>query len=146
MGRVTAVDTSEKMLHKFREKLEDTGKVETLHGDVLDLEGENLYDGVVSSMTMHHIPDIDALFATLYRLLKPGGFLAVADLAEEDGTFHDQGNEGVHHFGFDPETLKRQAERAGFVQAETERVHTVEKADGRRYDILLLRATKPLCR
>lgn len=146
VGRIVAVDTSEKMLQKFREKLGDTGKVETLHGDVLELEGEHLYDGIVSSMTMHHIPDIDALFATLYRLLKPGGFLAVADLAEEDGTFHDQGNEGVHHFGFDPETLKRRAERAGFVEAETEIAHTVEKPGGRRYDILLLSATKPALR
>ena len=140
---ITAVDTSEKMLQKFRQKLEATEKVDTVHEDVLALRGENLYDGIVSSMTMHHIPDINALFSSLFRLLKPGGFLAVADLAREDGTFHDQGNEGVHHFGFDPDTLRKKVENTGFVRTEVEVVHTVEKANGRCYDILLLNATKP---
>ena len=43
------------------------------------------------------------LSQNLVRLLNAGGFLAIADLYEEDGSFHGEGFTG--HNGFDPENL-----------------------------------------
>ncbi len=63
------------------------------------------FDLIVSSMAMHHIKDTAATIAKLAQLLKKGGMLCIADLESEDGTFHDRGNEGVYHFGFDPDAL-----------------------------------------
>ena len=68
----------------------------------IDLSKENLprtFDGIISSMTMHHINDVNSMFNRLYSLLPTGGFIAIADLETEDGSFHTE-DTGVFHFGF----------------------------------------------
>ena len=136
VGSVTAVDASANMLKKLTEVLPNAA----IHqGDIMEYEPNEAFDLIVSSMTMHHIQDIDALLAKLYNLLTPGGYIALADLAEEDGSFHDHGNEGVHHYGFNCDTLKKRAKNAGFEDLKCRIVHTVVKAKG-EYPIFLLTA------
>ncbi|WP_456402111.1 class I SAM-dependent DNA methyltransferase [Hydrogenimonas sp.] len=137
VGTITGVDSSSAMLEKFAAIGGDTVAV---HCDILAFESDEPFDGIVSSMTIHHIERIDLLFEKLHSLLKPGGFLAVADLAPEEGTFHDHGNEGVYHFGFDEAFLLQEAQRAGFVDISHTFVHRIEKPSGRAYDIFLLTA------
>ncbi len=139
--QVVACDTSAQMLKKLRQKLP---RAHCVVGDILAFESEEPFDLIVSSMTLHHIQDTTALFAKLFHLLRPGGYLAIADLSLEDGTFHDQGNDGVYHFGFEEESLCKQMERIGFADIRYRTVHTVRKDNGRVYDIFLLVATKPL--
>ena len=138
VGEVTAVDTSAGMLEKLAEALPDA---RIHHGDIMEVGEHGAYDLIVSSMTMHHIPDIDALFEKLHALLAPGGHIALADLAEEDGSFHDHGNDGVHHFGFNGEDLEKRAKKAGFADVACRVVHTVIKEKG-DYPILLLTAKR----
>ncbi|WP_353662673.1 methyltransferase domain-containing protein [Hydrogenimonas sp. SS33] len=145
VGHVTAVDTSKGMLEKFTRKFApESRKIDTFHGDILEFEASAPYDGIVSSMTMHHIEDLGALFHKLHTLLKPGGFIAIADLTPEDGTFHDHGNDGVHHFGFEEGELRSLLSGPGFMAASIDMVHTILKGK-RRYDIFLLTARKPPC-
>ena len=143
VSRITAVDTSPGMLRKLEEAAPSPEKIETVLGDVTAYGCPGCFDGIVSSMTMHHIEDTAALLRHLYTMLKPGGFLAIADLMPEDGTFHDHGNEGVHHFGFDEKELVDRAKEAGFEGVRYERIHTVDKGDDRRYGIFLLGAIRP---
>lgn len=138
VATVTGVDSSEKMLEKFRE-IGDS--CITVHCDINKYQPNRAFDGIISSMTMHHIEDIEALFLKLYSLLKPGGFIAIADLREEDGTFHDGGNEGVCHFGFDTKKLEDIAKSAGFKSVKSETVYSVSKGE-REYPIFLLTAKK----
>ena len=63
-------------------------------------------------MVLHHIVSIQSLFERFYNMLLPGGFLAIADLFTEDGSFHGEGFDG--HKGFDPEQLKVQLQKTGF--------------------------------
>jgi 2-polyprenyl-3-methyl-5-hydroxy-6-metoxy-1,4-benzoquinol methylase len=71
---------------------------------LIDLTSQDRLDGnydlIVSSMTMHHVCDIAALVSDFVRALNPGGWLALADLETEDGTFHDDPT-GVCHHGFE---------------------------------------------
>ncbi|WP_457592628.1 class I SAM-dependent DNA methyltransferase [Hydrogenimonas sp.] len=143
VAEITGVDSSEGMLHEFSKI---GGAVKAVHSDILTYDTAARYDGIVSSMTMHHIQDIDALFCKLFSLLKPGGFIAIADLATEDGTFHEHGNEGVCHFGFDELQLQHAARGAGFTDTAHRCIHTVEKENGRCYDIFLFTALKPRSR
>jgi cyclopropane fatty-acyl-phospholipid synthase-like methyltransferase len=143
VSTITAVDTSERMLEKLREAVPGPGKIETVLGDVTAYECPGCFDGIVSTMTMHHIRDTAALLRHLRSMLKPGGFLAVADLMPEDGTFHDHGNEGVHHFGFEEEALCKMAYEAGFSNVAYHHIHTVKKGNRREYGIFLLSATRP---
>ncbi len=111
---IDAVDNSEGMLSVLKEKIEKAG-IENITPVKKDLEkedfGEEKYDLIVSSMTMHHIKNLENFLKKLYRVLKKGGYIAVADLEKEDGTFHSD-NEGVYHFGFD----KRIAETAANIK------------------------------
>jgi predicted TPR repeat methyltransferase len=138
--RITAVDTSEGMLAELK-SIE--GHIETYRSDIMAYDPPERFDGIVSSMTMHHIEDTQALFVHLFTLLEPGGFIALADLAPEDGTFHTLGNEGVFHFGFDETKLKTVAQSAGFVDISYRIIHTINKAGNKSYEVFLLTASKP---
>lgn len=108
VGSVTGVDSSTGMLDILQAKIEKSN-IRNVHIRNLDLEqGDELraqYDLVVSSMTLHHVRDIEPLLLKLYAVLAPGGRLCIADLDIDDGQFHDD-NTGVFHFGFDREKLQ----------------------------------------
>jgi ubiquinone/menaquinone biosynthesis C-methylase UbiE len=113
---VMGMDSSRGMLDVFKAKIESQGltnvKTRCLDpekGDALDGE----YHLVVSSMTLHHIKEIEPLLEQFYRVTAPGGYLCIADLDLDDGQFHES-NEGVFHFGFDRATMGRAFMKAGF--------------------------------
>ena len=47
------------------------------------------FDLIFTQMVLHHVSDIETIINRLSQLLNPGGYLAVADLYEEDGSFYD---------------------------------------------------------
>jgi ubiquinone/menaquinone biosynthesis C-methylase UbiE len=123
---ITGVDSSEGMLAVLRKKLEQ-GDLTNVRTACLDLDkGQALsgeYDLVVSSMTLHHIPDVARLLSEFRRVLRPGGRLCIADLDSEGGRFHED-RTGVFHHGFDRAALARTFESAGFCE-----VHAVTAAE-----------------
>ncbi|MDY8134276.1 class I SAM-dependent methyltransferase [Aquimarina sp. 2201CG5-10] len=75
----------------------------------MDLTTEKLnekFDSIISSMTLHHINNVDELFKTFYTLLNDKGTIAIADLDTEDGSFHTT-DTGVFHHGFDRKEFKK---------------------------------------
>jgi trans-aconitate 2-methyltransferase len=72
-GRLLAVDGSEAMVAKARERLGD--RASYLVADLAELEVDNPVDLVFSTATFHWILDHDALFARLRAALRPGGRL-----------------------------------------------------------------------
>jgi len=105
-SEITLMDNSREMLKMAEQKMKtgDDLKFKTLF---LNLETEDYrgdpFDIIYSQMVLHHVRDIDAIIRKFYHLLNPKGILAIADLYQEDGSFHD-GNMDVHK-GFDPEKL-----------------------------------------
>jgi cyclopropane fatty-acyl-phospholipid synthase-like methyltransferase len=112
VAKITAVDNSKGMIDEFLKK-DFSCKKEALLMDYIKEDIKERFDGIVSSMTIHHIKDIKALFEKFYHDLKEGGFIAIADLDKEDGTFHSS-NEGVYHFGFYFEDLRKDIATLGF--------------------------------
>lgn len=133
------IDTSKGMLEKL-DALE-MDNVVSCYGDFCEFKSVKKFDGIVSSMTMHHIKALDKLFDKMYELLKEGGFIAIADLMSEDGTFHND-NDGVHHFGFEEEDLLKIAKAHGFKEAQYQKIFDVKKDDKDAYGIFLLTAKK----
>lgn len=138
---VVGVDLSEKMLEQLEGKNSDTLRVEALCHDICDMPLERKFNGIVSSMAMHHVEDTAGLFKSFHEHLKRDGFIAIADLEVEDGTFHSHGNDGVHHFGFERDELRLTIENAGFEHVRFHHAYTVEK-ESRNYPIFLVTATK----
>jgi len=112
---ITGMDSSRGMLAALESKVAGQG-LSNVRTQFLDLEQggkvEGHYHLIVSSMTLHHVPDPAALISQLAGALLPGGTLAVADLDTEDGSFHGD-NTGVLHLGFDRARIKGLFERAG---------------------------------
>lgn len=141
VGKVYAVDISAAMLEKLSEKHELRGKVETRCQDILQQPLGVRLDLIMSAMAMHHVEDTAALFEAFAAHLTKGGQLALADLDQEDGTFHPEGTEGVYHQGFDREVLRGLLERAGFGEIAFVTATRVPR-EGREYPIFLVTAKR----
>jgi 2-polyprenyl-3-methyl-5-hydroxy-6-metoxy-1,4-benzoquinol methylase len=113
---ITGADSSQGMLDVLNAKVEQRGLTNVSTQLVNFEHGERIsgaFDLVVSSMTMHHVPDTATLLKQLAGHLRSGGTLCIADLDNEDGSFHHD-NTGVFHYGFDRVALKGLFEAAGF--------------------------------
>jgi ubiquinone/menaquinone biosynthesis C-methylase UbiE len=144
VGTITLVDPSAGMREVMAAKV-DGGRLpgESRIWD-LDLAADPVpddrFDLVASLMTLHHVSDVPRVLAALAELLADGGRLALVDLVEEDGSFHD-GEFGGHN-GFDTAQLVQGVQEAGFSDVEvTPDFHHVEK-NGRNYPLFLLTAVK----
>ena len=127
VSRIIAIDNSPSMLQELNEKRQEFGcDIDIVENDILKYNNSILFDGVISSMTIHHIKDTKALFLKLFNIIKVGGFIAIADLDSENGTFHSD-NTGVFHFGFDREFLGAIASEIGFVDIVFETANTIQK-------------------
>jgi 2-polyprenyl-3-methyl-5-hydroxy-6-metoxy-1,4-benzoquinol methylase len=142
VARISAVDISQGMLDELVKKSSLEGKVASYCQNILHEPLEEDFDGIVSAMALHHVEDTEEILKVFYEHLKPGGFVALADLDKEDGTFHAGNNEGVFHFGFDRAGFQSKLESAGFKNIEFYTAYTVEKENGRRYGIFLVKAKK----
>ncbi|MCL4432550.1 MAG: methyltransferase domain-containing protein [Epsilonproteobacteria bacterium] len=139
---VTGVDLSSGMLKQLETKNTPSLHVTPLLQDIMERPLDQKFNGIVSSMAMHHVADTLGLFQTFYAHLERDGFIAIADLEEEDGTFHAQhGNDGVHHFGFNRESLRKTIEKTGFKNVRFHNAYSVDREDG-NYPIFLVTATK----
>lgn len=49
-----------------------------------DYDGEETaFDAVVASLSLHHVPDLDAASSKIERLLRPGGLVVLSDFGKE---------------------------------------------------------------
>jgi len=142
IGALTLADISEGMLAVAARKVAaaDDPRVRTVKLDLLaDPLPADRYDLIFSAMTLHHISDTAGILQRFRAALRPEGFLCVADLDTEDGSFHGAGFEG--HLGFDRQVLGAQARAAGFpsVRFSTAfEMHKTGAAGARSFPIFLM--------
>jgi ubiquinone/menaquinone biosynthesis C-methylase UbiE len=148
VGSITGVDSSRGMLDVLAGKLARLS-LTNVRMRYLDIDAGDVLDGryglIVSSMTLHHIRQIEPLLEQFYRVLAPGGHLCLADLDLDDGQFHSD-NQGVFHFGFDRPALRGVFAAAGFedVRDTTAAEVTKPTREGqlRRFTIFLMTGRK----
>lgn len=147
LADITMMDNSSEMTRVAIEKIE-SGGFTNMQAIQFDLEHHDYtkkrFDIIYNQMVMHHVNDPSAIFQKFYDLLNPGGYLAIADLYEEDGTFH--GNDFTGHNGFNVESLKKIIANTGFKSAYHENCYTINKVieDGstKSFPVFLLVARK----
>jgi predicted TPR repeat methyltransferase len=138
--KVYGVDTSTQMLAKLQEKNTSELNIEPINRDIVKEPLTQTFDGLVSSMTLHHVEDLKAFFDVIYTNINDNGFIAIADLESEDGTFHSD-NTGVFHFGFDEKELCSIVKKSGFKDVKFKNINTINKQH-RDFGVFLLTATK----
>ncbi len=148
VGSLTGVDSSQGMLDAFAAKVAQRGlghvttqRVDLDQGDEIG----GCFDVIISSMTAHHIKDVPSLLRTFYRVLTPGGWVAIADLDVDDGQFHEDAT-GVFHGGFDRQMMRRWLSEAGFGEigdtTATSMVKPTSKGENREFTVFLMTACK----
>lgn len=141
---MVGVDSSQGMVDRLTAKCSAAG-IQNTRAICSNLEQGELPVGpfhlVTSAMTLHHIPEIVPLLTSLRGLLHPGGWVALADLETEDGSFHDNPT-GVFHHGFSREELEGFLAQAGFTSIAIRRATTMRKGE-RVYSVLLAVAVNP---
>ena len=83
-GKIVAVDVSEKMVERAREKFGNEPSVELRASDALSLDEGERFDAAVIYNAYPHFPDKLALVEKVYRMLKPSGRFVVAHGSGKD--------------------------------------------------------------
>lgn len=139
---IRMADSSEGMFAELKVKILERG-IQNMHPVMLDLEKEAAAgyqtDIIFTQMVLHHIGEIELVLERFYSMLRPGGYVCIADLYAEDGSFHGAGFSG--HNGFDPDVLKTQLEKTGFVQVRYDECYQIKKGE-KIYPIFLMTAKK----
>ncbi|HVV37784.1 MAG TPA: class I SAM-dependent methyltransferase [Acidimicrobiales bacterium] len=140
VGPVTLADSSSGMRDVMHAKIA-AGQLVDARVWALDLATDpppdEQFDLIVTVMTLHHIPDLTRVLGAFRRLLPPGGYLCIADLEREDGSFHGADFDG--HHGFARDALGQDVTRAGFRDVAFSDCTTMVK-DGATYGIFLATA------
>jgi tRNA (cmo5U34)-methyltransferase len=87
---VSLLDLSQPMLERAQERVRTAtrGEVRATQGDIREVAlEENRYDLIVASAVLHHLrtdQEWNAVFARLFRALRPGGMLWIYDLLQHE--------------------------------------------------------------
>ena len=141
-AEITLMDSSREMIEVCKEKAAyfKTSYITPLWFDLEQTDFEGKFDVIYNQMVLHHVTNIDFIFNRFFALLNPGGYLAIADLYPEDGSFH--GPEVKVHWGFDPGELTKKLRSHGFKTVEFHESFRMKRESGRVYPIFLLVAQK----
>jgi predicted TPR repeat methyltransferase len=143
VGPVTLADSSAGMRDVMNRKI-TAGTLTGARVWNLDLTSDPVpderFDLVVTVLTLHHIPDVAPVLAAFAELLDDGGHLCIADLEEEDGSYHGESFEG--HRGFDVDALRAILDQAGFTEVRVDRCGEIDR-HGRSYPLFLATGIRP---
>ncbi|MFP4016331.1 MAG: class I SAM-dependent DNA methyltransferase [Halanaerobiales bacterium] len=113
--KIVLADNSRGMLDVLKDKIEKHD-VENMEVRYLDLTSDptpsEKFDIIYTLMTLHHIPEVDKVITDFSNMLGGSGYLCIADLVEEDGSFH--GDQFQGHNGFTREELEGLLVKHGF--------------------------------
>lgn len=114
-SQVILADSSQQMLEVASNKIasENINNIETQQVNSLS-EVTATHSAIATLMTLHHIDNINQFLSEAFDKLDRDGILIVADLYQEDGSFHKHNPKYNGHNGFDIDELSTMVNNAGF--------------------------------
>jgi len=107
-NRITLADNAEEMIKVLKEKIQVAG-IKNFDPLLIELLGEDInlpmQDVVYTLMALHHIPDINSILKTFNSIITENGYLCIADLVKEDGSYHAHESNFNEQNGFDRKEL-----------------------------------------
>lgn len=140
---ITLMDNSSEMVKVMNEKIRASNAINlkalNFNLELADYNDEK-FDLVITQMVLHHVADIDLIISRFRKLLNRGGYLAIADLYSEDGSFHGPGFTG--HKGFDIAELSGILGKHGFTNITSDKCFVINKKISddvtKQFDVFLL--------
>lgn len=117
--KITLVDSSAGMIEVLKEKIR-SGKIDHFTPVLADLlrddhkVGLQKQDVIYTLMTLHHIVDLPRILSIFSQMIVQDGYICIADLVKEDGSFHASHPGFDGHNGFEQEELSNLLEKADF--------------------------------
>ena len=127
---VMLVDISEKMLEQARLKVEKQAidNVYLLQQDLLTNPLNQLFDIIVVSRVLHHMPNVEKTLAMFRNHLVEDGQLFIADFVKTD----------VNHHGFHLDELEENLSQNGFLPVKSQIIYSAEELFLENYAELFL--------
>ena len=118
-GSVTLVDISEKMLEQAHLKVEKQGieNVQLLERDLLLNPLNQLFDIIVVSRVLHHVPNVEETLAMFRNHLVEDGRLFIADFVKTD----------INQHGFKLDDLEEKLFQTGFLSVKSRVIYSAEE-------------------
>lgn len=127
---ISLADNSTGMIDVLNKKIKNQ-HLKNFKPLLVDLLKDNLNIGkfnvIYMLMTLHHILDLKKVSKIFNSLLKTDGYLCIADLEEEDGSFHVNHPHFDGHNGFDKKQLSQLLVANGFKVERYKVSFTIEK-------------------
>jgi ubiquinone/menaquinone biosynthesis C-methylase UbiE len=147
LKEITLMDNSKEMVRVTKEKIKSSGSI-NLKAIEYNLETDDYENGkfdlIFTQMVLHHVNDIGNIIKKFWSLLNSNGHLVIADLYEEDGSFH--GEDFTGHKGFNPDSLSDILSNTGFSAIASSKVFTIDRkiseTESKQFDVFLLSAKK----
>ena len=140
-GKVYGLDMTDEMLALARENQQKAGvlNVEFLKGDIEQMPlPDNTVDVIISNCVINLSPDKDQVFKEAFRVLKPGGRLAVSDIVVR-GTMPQEIRHSVELWAgcvagaLEEAVYLEKLQQAGFEQTSIEPTRIYSAADAREF-------------
>lgn len=145
LKEITLMDNSSEMVKVVNQKIKTTNSknLRVLNFDLEHTDYKNSrFDLIFTQMVLHHVADIESIIGKFSKLINPGGYLAIADLYEEDGSFHGEGFNG--HKGFSPEKLSGIISKHNFRNISHKTCFVIERniseTETKKFEVFLLTA------
>ena len=143
LKEITLMDNSSEMVKVIDEKIRSS-KVKNLKTLNFNLEtnefNDEKFDLIFTQMVLHHVNDIEKIINKFHRLLNLNGYLVIADLYEEDGSFHGDGFTG--HRGFNVNSLSDILRNNHFENISCKTCFVIDRkiseTESKQYDVFIL--------
>ena len=136
---ISAYDNSQGMLQVLIENLEKKN-ISNVRTYLFDANTSHLplksFDLIISSMTFHHINRVHLFLTNVYRSLKKGGRICIADIETEDGTFHSGDSDNIPHLGFKKSYFEKMLKKANFINTKVTTIFEINK-NNKKYPLFL---------
>lgn len=113
---IIGIDPLEESLKEAKKNYPDV-HFQKMTGEKLAFEN-NQFDVVSISMALHHLPDIQAAFSEMKRVLKPEGWIIVNELFSDGLNPAQEVHKMLHHFRSNIDRMLGEHHREAFTQAE----------------------------
>jgi tRNA (cmo5U34)-methyltransferase len=145
LKEITLMDNSSEMINVINAKIK-TSEVKNLRTLNFNLETdeykEGKFDLIFTQMVLHHVVDIENIISNFHLLLNPKGFLVIADLYEEDGSFHGDGFTG--HNGFNVVELSDILRKNSFLNIKNRTCFVIDRkiseTESKQFEVFIMTA------